>query len=282
MTWDDALSQWEAWSRASGHTERTIEQRRWCLRRFAASMGCGPWDVTLARCVTFLGRPGWAPETRRSYRGAIRSFYTWALDYELIAVDPTRKLPRITPPPVEPRPAPDAVLAAALASASDRDRLLLLVAGRSGLRRAEIAGLRWDRISEGRLRILGKGGRVRTVPLHPELFNALNSERARRDAGRFGSGYRYTGHPESPYVFPGRSGGSLTPNAVSKIAARVLGPGWGAHSLRHRFATKAYSADRDLLATMRLLGHTKPETTQRYADVPPGALERAVLAAGGR
>jgi hypothetical protein len=46
------------------------------------------------------------------------------------------------------------------------------------------------------------------------------------------------------------------------------------------FATLAYSADRDLLAVQQLLGHAEPEIAERYAALPAGALERAVLAAG--
>jgi len=54
-------------------------------------------------------------------------------------------------------------------------------------------------------------------------------------------------------------------------------------SIRNRTWQLRHAAERDLLAVQRLLGHSKPETTARYADLPDGALERAVrsVTAGG-
>lgn len=59
-TWAASLDEWAAWCRAGGHIERTIEQRRYCLGVFAAAVS-SPWEVTLAGCVTFLGRPAGPP-----------------------------------------------------------------------------------------------------------------------------------------------------------------------------------------------------------------------------
>jgi site-specific recombinase XerD len=66
---------------------------------------------------------------------------------------------------------------------------------------------------------------------------------------------------------------------VSKLLSRALGAGWTAHQLRHRFASTAYAAERDLRAVQELLGHSKPETTARYTAIPEGAKRAAVLAA---
>lgn len=61
--------------------------------------------------------------------------------------------------------------------------------------------------------------------------------------------------------------------------ARALPGGWTAHTLRHRFATVAYAGTRDLLAVQDMLGHSKPETTRGYIEMPQDALRAAVLAA---
>ena len=53
------------------------------------------------------------------------------------------------------------------------------------------------------------------------------------------------------------------------------------HQLRHRFATRAYSATRDLFAVQRLLGHASPNTTQRYVATTPDDLRHAVNAVPG-
>jgi site-specific recombinase XerC len=44
---------------------------------------------------------------------------------------------------------------------------------------------------------------------------------------------------------------------------------------RHRFATTAYAAERDLLAVQQLLGHSRPEVTARYTALPGDALRAA-------
>jgi integrase len=150
----------------------------------------------------------------------------------------------------------------------------------AGMRRAEIAGLRWDDLTDGRVRVRGKGGKVRVIPLHPDLADELAAERARRDASGFGSGYRYAGEgPGGPWVFPGPQGGPMLPDGLGKTTARAL-DGCGVHTLRHRFATRAYVGTRALLAVQQLLGHSKPETTTRYARASTAALTEAVAAAG--
>ena len=83
------------------------------------------------------------------------------------------------------------------------------------------------------------------------------------------------------YAFPGADDGHLSPRWVGKIVAELL-PGTATmHQLRHRFATRAYAVDRDVLTVQQLLGHASPATTQRYVVVPPEAGRRTVLAAAG-
>jgi integrase len=280
-TWSDAVDGWAAHCRAAGHSERSIYFRSYVIRQFAVSVSDTPWNVTLADVTRFVGRPGLKPETRRSYGMTLRSFYRWALDMALVDVDPTVRLPRVRIPDTAPRPAPADVVDSALRTATDRDRLVVLLASLAGLRRAEIAGLRWEDIEERGIRVHGKGGKVRIVPLHPTLAGELTAEHDRRRAGRFGSGYRY--HPEgpdAPWVFPGPKGGPMLPDGLGKAATTALG-GLGVHTLRHRFAQNAYNGTRDLLALQQLLGHSKPETTTRYARASTAALEATVLAAAG-
>jgi len=66
---------------------------------------------------------------------------------------------------------------------------------------------------------------------------------------------------------------------VAKLASRFLPTGWSLHTLRHRFATRAYAADRDIIAVQRLLGHTSVTTTQRYTNPPDNAMRQAAAAA---
>jgi len=171
------------------------------------------------------------------------------------------------------------MLLQALAGASERDALILALAAYAGLRRSEIASLPWAAIEDGAVRITGKGGHTRVVPLAPPLAEMLSLERWRRNGGMLGTGWRFAVDPASPYVLPSHIGEHLHPETVGAILSASLAPGWSGHTLRHRFATKAFAVDRDLVTVQRLLGHHNPQTTIRYTQAPQGAAVAAVAGA---
>ena len=253
----------------------TVKLRMYYLNRIAAEIG--ELDMlTEGALLGWLAEQEWRPETRKSARAALRSYYQWAMEEGLITADPSRRLPGVRVPPGPPRPVPTDVLARALDSATDRDRLLLELAAFAGMRRTEIASLPWSAIEWHSLRIAGKGGRTRVVPLARSLRVDLKAERERRDTGRWGTGWRYDLDPASRYVFPGLRGEHMSPETVGATLARLLGEGWTGHCLRHRFATRAYRVERDLLTVQQLLGHSRPETTSRYVMAPRSAAKKAV------
>lgn len=275
--WEAAIGAWLAWLVAAGVRQRSIDLRSYQLRHFAsAHLNRSPWSLRSDDLVRWLSGQAWAPETRKSYRSALRSYYGWAVQTGHTRRNPAAGLRpvRTTTPP--PKPTPDHVLADALTSASDRDRLIVMLAAYAGLRRAEIAGLRWADLGAGAIRVQGKGGRVRVIPLHDLLRVELIAEHERRRAGRYGSGFRYAAGQPRVWLFPGRTGAHITADAAGRAATRTLGNGWGAHTLRHRFATRAYAGSHDLLAVQALLGHTNPETTKRYTELADDALAAAV------
>lgn len=256
------LEPWTTWMRASGLSAGTIRVRCHYVRQLAARYPARDvLTLSTDEITDYLARPGWRPETRKSARMCIQRFYRWAQLTGRVDHDPARLLPTVTVPLTVPRPTPDAVLARALLLGGRRDRLMVMLAAYAGLRREEIARTHSRDVLGETLLVRGKGGRERTVPLHPHLLVAL------------------AGIPDG-YLFPGSVDGHLSAGHVGRILARLLGPGWTAHTLRHRFATRAYAAERDLLAVQELLGHSRPETTRRYTALPDGALRAAVLAAG--
>jgi integrase len=265
--WLSAITAWEMFMRAASRPETTIYLRTYHLRRLAADhAGSCPWALTFDALIAWLGlHTSWAVETRRAYRASIRSFYAWGvLAGHLCGTSPAALLPPIRPPRGKPRPASDRILADALIGADDRERLMVMLAGYAGLRRGEISRVHTADLEEDltgwSLRVHGKGGHTRVVPLTGALSLALRAL------------------PEG-WAFPGLDGGHLTPAHVGKIVSRRMPPGWTAHTLRHRFATTLRSRDVQLDVIRELLGHARVETTLIYSEVPSGALRAAVMAA---
>lgn len=120
------------------------------------------------------------------------------------------------------------------------------------------------------LRINGKGGRVRLVPLLPVVHSAVD---------------RYRHHcpimlaPDEP-LFRGLRGGAVQP-AVIQRAMRKLRNALGLsstatpHAMRHSFATHLLGNGADLRAIQELLGHASLSTTQKYTAVDTDALLKA-------
>lgn len=280
LTWAGPLDDWCAWLAAAGRSPRTVDLRRRYLARLATCHG-DPWQVSVDDLTRFVGRPGWSPETRKSARASVVGFYRWAQLAGHLACSPAAALAPVSVPRGAPRPAPTDVLFRAVLRSTDRDVLVIMLAALAGLRRAEVAAVHARDLVDGHLRVVGKGGRVRVVPLHPDLDAAIRRELALRVRGRHGTGWRYRRHLAADgYLFPGLAGGHIGPDAVGRVLSRRLGGGWTGHTLRHRFASRAYAHERDLRAVQELLGHSKPETTARYTAVPTGALQAAVLAVG--
>lgn len=283
--WECEKRHFTKYLQSAARSPHTIRLRIHYVDRLARSVvEPDPWAVGIDELVDFLSHAEWKPETRKSARASVCAFYAWGVATDRIHEhqNPARRLPRVSAPRALPRPAPSMVFRCALLAANDRDRLFLLLAGYAGLRRAEIAAVHPRDIDRDRdvLRVHGKGGKERIVPLHPDLLTAINDELARRATGGHGTGWRYTSLiTEDSHLFPGRNG-HVGPDVPGKALTRLLVGDWTGHTLRHRFATVAYAAERDIRAVQELLGHSKPETTARYIQTPPEAKRSAVLAVG--
>lgn len=263
-SWECELELWELFLRAAGRAERTVETRVRHVRQLARGLGGSPWGVSSSMLIEWCGAQVWRPETRHAYYASFRGFFSWL--HRGGGGDPAAGLPRVKRPRTLPRPTPESVVRDVLTGADRRTGLIVALAGCAGLRACEIArvhrdDLTGDEVVGFSLRVRGKGGTERAVPLPDWLAQHV------REAGGAG------------WVFPSKYGGHLSPGRVSVLGCHALPDGWSLHSLRHRFATRAYRAERDLLAVQRLLGHSSVETTQRYAEPPHDALRRASAAA---
>ncbi|MFT4127866.1 MAG: tyrosine-type recombinase/integrase [Gordonia sp. (in: high G+C Gram-positive bacteria)] len=268
--WDQAIDEWCRWLLAAGHAPGTRRLRRYHLSRFSREVGeRSPWELTLDDIVGILARPGWSPETRRSARSSLTCFYRWAVAAGRVGHNPAALSPTVTVRAGTPRPAPENILRASVADADDRVRLMLRLAACEGLRRCEICKVHVDEVVQAvdgtwELTVVGKGDKRRQIPLLDDLARELQRVGAASPTG---------------YVFPGQINGHLSAAYVGKLMSQALPTGWTAHTLRHRFASAAYAAERDIRAVQELLGHADVRTTQIYTAVPADAKRRAVLGA---
>jgi len=149
-----------------------------------------------------------------------------------------------------------------------RDRAILEVIYSCGLRVSEVVGLDWSDIDLELevVRVRGKGGKERLVPIGRTALTALGAYRAQREALC----------PRRLYdpgaVCLNRRGRRLTTRSVARmVEGYVLASGLATraspHALRHSFATHLLNAGADLRAIQELLGHASLSTTQRYTHV---------------
>ena len=214
---------------------------------------------------------------------AIRGFFRRAATtgrFENPAVDAVRspKIPAAIPKPLSERDA-GAVIAAGGDRAGGapaawllaRDVAVLTLLYGTGLRISEALALnRGQRPTGETLRIRGKGGKERLVPLLPAIVAAVDDYLALCP---------YAGGGDAP-LFVGARGGRLQPGLVQRrmreLRARLGLPQTATpHALRHSFATHllARGGDAaDLRTIQELLGHASLSTTQRYTAVETGRL----------
>lgn len=261
--WGTAIAAWALAQRAAGRPQTTITTRTQHLNHAAKHLPPQPWHVTPSELIAYAGAQTWAPETRRGRRSTFRNFWTWAITDGRTAENTAAVLPPVKPGQPRPRPAPDQAYRAALMAATPREAIMLRLAAEMGLRRAEVAVVHSRDIFEDlgghSLTAHGKGNKDRDVPLPPGLAAQLMAQ-------PYG------------YIFPGNDGGHLSPRWVGKLVTLLLPEDLTMHTLRHRFATRAYAVDHDVFIVQELLGHASPATTRRYVQVPRAGLRRTVLA----
>ncbi|MEP7175930.1 MAG: site-specific tyrosine recombinase XerD [Gemmatimonadales bacterium] len=264
----------------SGHSEHTVEAYLRDLQRlaeFAASAGVrDPGQVTRALLRDFvylLKDLGLSPATIRREVSAIRTYFGFLVGDGRLATDPSDRLEsprrgRVLPDTLSVRDV-DALLAAPQVDEplAWRDRALLELGYGAGLRVSELCGLGLTdlHLPENLVRVLGKGGKERLVPIGRSVIGAvsvyLHQLRPQLDHGRSGQRVllNWRGRPLSRVGAWG-----IVKQAASRagISKRV-----SPHTLRHSFATHLLEGGADLRAVQEMLGHADLSTTQIYTHV---------------
>ena len=149
-----------------------------------------------------------------------------------------------------------------------RDWAVLMLLYGAGLRIGEAVALMGDVLPlSDVLRVTGKRGKTRMVPLLPQVRDAISAYLALCP---------YPAERDAP-LFRGSRGGALSPDIIRKAvqgARQRLGlpPRTSPHALRHSFATHLLGAGADLRSLQELLGHASLSSTQIYTDVDAARL----------
>ncbi|MGH3157150.1 MAG: tyrosine-type recombinase/integrase, partial [Streptosporangiaceae bacterium] len=170
-----------------------------------------------------------------------------------------------------------------------RDRAMLEFLYGTGARISEATGLDVDDLDlagEGLVRLSGKGGKQRIVPVGSYARQALEAYLVRGRPALAAAAARTTQHRTSPAVFLNARGGRLTRQGawivLRAAAARAGLSPLSPHTLRHSFATHMLDGGADIRVVQELLGHASVTTTQIYTLVTVDKLREVYAAAHPR
>ena len=274
-----------AWAER-GLSENTLKSYRYDLSQLALQLE--KRDQTLLHAsrediLHFLAtqvQDGRSPRSLSRYLSSFRQFYRWLLREGRIQKDPSAmiespKLGRGLPKALSEQQvvglleAPDAGTPLGL-----RDRTMLELMYATGLRVSELVNLEVINlgISQGVVRVMGKGGKERLVPLGEEALSWMQRylQESRPDLMKDG---------DCPRVFVTARKAGMTRqafwHAIRKHAqvagiAQPVSP----HMLRHSFATHLLNHGADLRVVQLLLGHSDLSTTQIYTHIAREGLKR--------
>jgi integrase/recombinase XerD len=278
-----------------GLAASTVESYRRDLRRYASVLADRGKvrldDIAPADVAGFLAslREGDAEHAALAVSSAaraviaVRGLHAFAVAQGLAVTDPAREVP----PPSPPRRLPRAItvedverlLDAAGPGPGDlsadprllRDRALLEFLYGTGARISEATGLDVDELQLGPapeyplVRLIGKGGKHRMVPLGSYAARALEAYLVRARPSLATASRRASA---SPAVFLNARGGRLTRQGAWGVlhaaAVRAGRPEVSPHTLRHSFATHMLDGGADIRVVQELLGHASVTTTQVY------------------
>ena len=262
-----------------GLSKNTLTAYRADLMALARWMAERERDMVEAERGDILGfiadrvEGGARPRSSARQLSSFRRYFRWLVRERGAGADPTAdiSMPKIG------RPLPKSLTEAeveALLNAPDtkdalghRDRTMLEVLYATGLRVTELVNLKVSQVNlnQGVVRITGKGGRERLIPLGEESLDWLQQFMA-------GPRGEVLLEKQTDYLFPTRRGDRMTRQAFWHIIKRYteragINRALSPHVLRHAFATHLLNHGADLRVVQMLLGHSDLSTTQIYTHV---------------
>ncbi len=261
--------------RASPHTESNYKRDLELLQAFCDRTGIEQWDALEQKhardFVAFLRRRDLAPRSVQRTLSAARGFFHYLVKERLAKSNPFQgirapKYEKRLPKNLSTDEVEQLLAVAGNDPLAIRDRAIMELFYSSGLRLAELVRLKLGDtdLAEGLVRVLGKGGKTREVPVGRFAREALKEWlKMRREIIR---------DPDCVTVFVSRSGQPLSARGVQqRIALWARRQGLQVpvhpHMLRHSFASHLLEMSGDLRAVQELLGHANISTTQIYTHL---------------
>jgi integrase len=307
-------AQCDAWLAGHDGRPRTISAYRWAVRLIKERLG----DVLLQKLTTAQvrellrllkaevrpnGKQRYAAKSIGLIRTALHQACELAIEDDLLDRNPVdrAKAPKVERSTARPL-TEDQARAIRGAARGERLELALLLMLYYGLRRGEVAGLRWEDVQldgeqptmtiRGQIGYIsgidGEPGRlewgppksesgVRAFTLSAAVAAAFRWHRTRQETERKAMGAAWK---DSPYIFVAEtSGGPLNPGAIWHAFRRVMKraglKGFRPHDLRHSCATFQLLDGVPLHVVKEFLGHATTHMTMHYAHLSPGILDDA-------
>lgn len=206
-------------------------------------------------------------QTVRGYVRSIKTFFKWCVEEDLLDASPATRL-------IQPK-APDYLIPTfsedhikIMLSSCDqseplgfRDYVLLLMFLDTGMRLAELCGLRVGDVHDRYVRVFGKGQKEREIGIHPEVGKLL---------WKYIHKYRKPAHPDEGGLFLGRDGEPLKLSGVEQIFKRLKekcgleGVRVSPHTFRHTFAKMYLKQGGEVFKLSREMGHSSVQVTEKY------------------
>lgn len=276
-----------------GRSEHTVAAYLTDLRKLPEYLELRNWELGPTRIermhlddfLQYLHELGLAARSQARVVSALRTFFQFLLEEEMIENDPTELLR----PPKVGRKLPDVLtyeeiqqVLAAIDLSTDqgvRDRAMLETLYACGLRVSELTGLQLTHLylDKAFVRVIGKGNKERIIPIGERAIQhiQLYFEGVRRSMMNI--------KPEAANtLFLNYRGGGLSRVSVFKaikkyVALAGITKNVSPHTFRHSFATHLIEGGADLRAVQEMLGHESILTTEIYTHLDTDFLRETVL-----
>jgi integrase/recombinase XerD len=276
-----------------GYSDHTLSAYRSDLEKLPAYLDLRGWKMTpdgierfhLDDFIQYLAELGLGPRSQARLISALKTFFGYLLDENIIPTDPTEllKAPRLG------RKIPEVLTYHEIRALLDvidlsydhglRDRALLETLYACGLRVSEATNLKLTNLyfDQGFIRVTGKGNKERIIPIGGEAIHQVEIYL------EYVRPMLPTIKPEAEnIVFLNRRGGALSRvsvfTAVKKYAAEAgIEKNVSPHTFRHSFATHLIEGGANLRAVQEMLGHESILTTEIYTHLDTDFLRETIM-----